>query len=842
MGYPGYFLIVQDFTTYARNNGVSVGPGRGSAAGSAIAYCLGITNIDPIKYDLLFERFLNPDRVSMPDIDIDFDDEGREKVIQYVVQKYGKDQVAQIITYGTMGGKSALRDTARVLNLPLPEADKLAKSFPDLPDAELKKLFTPNGIDTKLKEKLKERSELLQKAEDFIKLAHADNLQAQVINQATQLEGSVRNTGIHACGIIITPDELSKFVPVQKAKDSELLVTQFDNSVAEAAGLLKMDFLGLRTLTIIKDTIELIKKTRNITIDIDKIPLDDELTFKIFQKGQTKGIFQFESPGMQKHLRDLKPDKFDELIAMNALYRPGPLAYIPNFIKRKHGLEPITYDLPEMEEYLKDTYGITVYQEQVMLLSQKLAGFSKGDADVLRKAMGKKDKSTLDKMKNKFIEGSAAKGLPTETINKIWTDWEAFASYAFNKSHSTCYAYIAYQTAYLKAHYTPEFIAANLTHQMNTTEQVAFYLEECKELNIEVLGPDINESDYKFSVNQKGQIRVGMGAIKGVGENAVKAIVEEREKNGHYKSIFDLTKRVNLRTVNKKVLENLAYVGAFDQFKDVHRAQYFYVEKGSNLNTIEVALKHGAHYQESKNSAQISLFGEGSAVYLPEPQLPICEPWSNLEKLKKEKEYLGIYISGHPLDEYKFDIENFCNCSISQLKELDDKMINREYRFAGMVTSFSHKISKNGSAFGSIRLEDYDSDIELMLFSNDYINYRNFMIEGLFLWVKARIEKRKFEDRLDIRINKIELLNEVRQKNTSLLNINLDLNNITQKFIDDFTEVVHQYKGETKLKITILDNASNYRIEMPSRQIKINPTNQFISKLKELGIEEIKLN
>jgi len=842
MGYPGYFLIVQDFTTFARDNNVSVGPGRGSAAGSVIAYCLGITDVDPIKHDLLFERFLNPDRVSMPDIDIDFDDEGRDKVIKYVVEKYGASQVAQIITYGTMGGKSALRDAARVLNLPLPEADKLAKSFPDTPDARLKKLFTPTGISEKLKEKLKEKSELMQQAEEFIKLAASTNLQAQTIKQATQLEGSVRNTGVHACGIIITPDELTKFVPVRKAKDSDFLITQFDNSVAEPAGLLKMDFLGLSTLTIIKEAIKLIKKTRNITIDIDKIPLDDEKTFQIFQKGQTKGIFQFESPGMQKHLRDLKPDKFDELIAMNALYRPGPIAYIPDFIKRKHGLESIKYDLPEMEEFLKDTYGITVYQEQVMLLSQKLANFSKGDADVLRKAMGKKQKEVLDKMKSQFMNGCQTNGHDLQVCEKIWTDWEAFALYAFNKSHSTCYAYIAYRTAYLKANYTPEFIAANLTHQMNSVDQVAFYLDECKELNIPVLGPDVNESEYKFSVNSNGHIRVGMGAVKGVGEGAVLALVDEREKNGNYQSIFDLTRRVGLRSVNKKVLESLAYVGGFDQFTNTHRAQYFYIEKGNNANTIELSIKYGAASQENKNSSQTSLFDEVAGMELPEPQLPKCEPWSNLEKLKKEKEYLGIYVSGHPLDEYKIDIANFCNTKLSQLKELNEKMIGKEMKFAGIVMSSSHRISKNGSQFGSIKIEDYDSDIDIMLFSNDYINFRNFMVDGLFIYVKGKVEKRRFDDRLEFKPSQMQLLTDVREKNCKQLSISLTLNVLTNNFIESLYALVNKNVGQAQLKLVIVNPEENTAVEMVSRKLKVNPSNQLIEGLNCIGIENYKFN
>ena len=661
-GYPGYFLIVQDFTSQARKMGVSVGPGRGSAAGSAVAYCIGITNVDPIKYDLLFERFLNPDRVSLPDIDIDFDDEGRNDIIQWVVDKYGKNQVAQIITYGTMAAKSSLRDTARVLDLPLAEADVLAKKMPDI---KLNKLF--NFDDAQLKEKL--NGEQLQLANDFKELAEGDNLQAQTIQQATILEGSVRNTGIHACGVIITPDDISKFVPVTTAKDAELLVTQFDNSVVESAGMLKMDFLGLKNLTIIKDCCKLIKHNHGVEIDPNEIPLDDEKTYELFQRGETNGVFQFESPGMQKNLRALKPDKFDDLIAMNALYRPGPMEYIPNFIARKHGDEEIEYDLPEMAEYLADTYGITVYQEQVMLLSQSLAGFSKGDADVLRKAMGKKIFTLLEKLKPKFLDGCKDRGHDVEIAEKIWKDWEAFAAYAFNKSHSTCYALIAFQTAYLKAHYPAEYMAAYLTHNMNDIKKVTFYMEECKRMGIKVLGPDINESFYKFAVNKNGEIRFGLGAVKGVGEGAVEAIVNERNENGTYQSIFDVTKRIDLRAANKKAFESLVLAGGFDSF-GYHRSVYFDGDEGGPV-FLEKAMKFGAKHQQNENSAQVSLFGESADIALLEPPMPVCEPWSTLHMLNREKEVVGFYISGHPLDDYKLEMDNFCNHHIGQIKNLE---------------------------------------------------------------------------------------------------------------------------------------------------------------------------
>jgi DNA polymerase-3 subunit alpha len=613
-GYPGYFLIVQDFIAMARQLDVSVGPGRGSAAGSVVAYCLWITNIDPIKYDLLFERFLNPDRVSMPDIDIDFDDEGRSRVMDYVINKYGSSQVAQIITYGTMAAKSSIRDTARVLDLPLFEADKIAKLIPNL---KLAKIFSldPAALKGAM------RSEEYEKVIELIAMATGGDLTGETIQQAKVLEGSLRNTGIHACGVIITPSDITNFVPVATAKDSDLYVTQFDNSVVESAGLLKMDFLGLKTLTLIKDTVKLVKYKRNIDLDQETFPIDDVKTYELFQRGETVGVFQYESPGMQKYMKDLKPTVFADLIAMNALYRPGPLEYIPSFVRRKNGEEPIQYDLDACEEYLKETYGITVYQEQVMLLSQKLAGFTKGEADVLRKAMGKKQKDVLDKMKPKFVAQAAEKGHDPKTLEKIWKDWEAFASYAFNKSHSTCYAWVAYQTAYLKAHYPAEYMAAVLSNNMNDIKQVTFFMEECKRMGLEVLGPDVNESFYKFTVNDYNAVRFGMGAVKGVGAGAVATIVESR-KTGHYKSIFDLAKKVDLRAANKKAFENLALAGGFDCFKNTHRAQYFHMDNSENITFLEKAIRYGSKFQENENSSQVSLFGEASDVQIPEPVVP----------------------------------------------------------------------------------------------------------------------------------------------------------------------------------------------------------------------------
>ncbi|GAB5473920.1 MAG: DNA polymerase III subunit alpha [Maribacter sp.] len=664
-GYPGYFLITEDFIREARNMDVSVGPGRGSAAGSVVAYCLTITNIDPLKYDLLFERFLNPDRVSMPDIDIDFDDEGRGRVMDYVINKYGANQVAQIITYGTMAAKSSIRDTARVLDLPLGDADRIAKLIPTM--SKLGKIFGQSETD--LKKKF--RADDLEKVHQLLNISEGDDLEGQTLKMARTLEGSVRNTGIHACGVIITPDDITNFVPVATAKDSDLYVTQFDNSVVESAGLLKMDFLGLKTLTLIKDTVKIVKAKHGVELVPDDFPLDDEKTYELFQRGDTVGIFQYESPGMQKHMKDLKPSVFDDLIAMNALYRPGPMEYIPSFIRRKHGDEEIAYDLPDMEEYLKETYGITVYQEQVMLLSQKLAGFSKGDADVLRKAMGKKIFALLQKLKPQFLDGGEKNGHPREVLEKIWKDWEAFAAYAFNKSHSTCYAYIAYQTAYLKAHYPAEYMAAVLSNNMNDIKQVTFFMEECKRMGLEVLGPDVNESYYKFAVNKNGAVRFGMGAIKGVGRSAVETIVAHRKEDGNFKSVFDLAKRVDLRAANKKAFENLAVAGGFDSFGTTHRAQYFH-DTGDGITFLEKVIKSAAKYQENKNSSQMDMFGGISEAQIPEPEVPPCEAWGTMEKLRREKEVVGIYISGHPLDDFKTEIEAFCNASVSCANELEN--------------------------------------------------------------------------------------------------------------------------------------------------------------------------
>ena len=829
-GYPGYFLIVEDFIRVARSMDVSVGPGRGSAAGSVVAYCLWITNIDPIKYNLLFERFLNPDRVSMPDIDIDFDDEGRGRVMDYVIDKYGSSQVAQIITYGTMAAKSSIRDTARVLDLPLGDADRIAKLIPNM--AKLKKIF--NTSEKELKAKF--RSEDMELINQLLNLSEGDDLEAETINQAQVLEGSLRNTGIHACGVIITPGDITNYVPIATAKDSDLYVTQFDNSVVEDAGLLKMDFLGLKTLTLIKDTVKIVKAKHDVTLDPDHFPLDDELTYELFQRGETVGVFQYESPGMQKHMRDLKPTVFADLIAMNALYRPGPIEYIPSFIRRKHGDEEISYDLPEMEEYLEETYGITVYQEQVMLLSQKLADFTKGEADVLRKAMGKKQISVLDKMKPKFINQAAAKGMAADKLEKIWTDWEKFASYAFNKSHSTCYAWIAYQTAYLKAHYPAEYMAAVLSNNMNDIKQVTFFMEECKRMKLNVLGPDVNESYYKFSVNQNNAVRFGMGAIKGVGHGAVQTIVNERKNEGFYKSIFDLAKRIDLRAANKKAFENLANAGGFDCFPNTHRAQYFQ-EEGDGITFLEKTIKYANRFQENKNSAQVSLFGESSDVQIEEPEIPPCETWGTMEKLAREKEVVGIYISGHPLDDFKLEMKNFCNGDISVFRDMP-AFINKEISFGGVVTDVQHRVSKQGKGWGTFTIEDYMNSHEFRIFGEEYLKFKHFLMHNNFVFVRALIKEgwtnrdtgAKGDPRLQF--NSFQLLHDIMESYAKKLTIQLNIKEISEEKVQTIKELLQMHSGNHNLKFVVYDDDEELKLEMSSRLQKIKISQELLEELK----------
>ncbi|WP_299898141.1 DNA polymerase III subunit alpha [uncultured Aquimarina sp.] len=829
-GYPGYFLIVEDFIRAAREMGVSVGPGRGSAAGSAVAYCLWITNLDPIKYDLLFERFLNPDRVSMPDIDIDFDDEGRGRVMDYVIEKYGANQVAQIITYGTMAAKSSIRDTARVLDLPLGDADRIAKLIPNM--SKLGKIF---GVDEAVLKK-KFRSDELEKVNELLNIAEGSDLEAETLNQARVLEGSVRNTGIHACGVIITPDDITKFVPVALAKDSDMYCTQFDNSVVESAGLLKMDFLGLKTLTLIKDTVKIVKAKHGVELDPENFPLDDEETYALFQRGETVGVFQYESPGMQKYMKELKPTVFADLIAMNALYRPGPLEYIPSFINRKHGTEEIIYDLEACEEYLKETYGITVYQEQVMLLSQKLADFTKGEADVLRKAMGKKQKAVLDKMKPKFIEQAAAKGHAEDKLEKIWKDWEAFAAYAFNKSHSTCYAWIAYQTAYLKAHYPAEYMAAVLSNNMNDIKQVTFFMEECKRMKLDVLGPDVNESYRKFSVNKDGAVRFGMGAIKGVGTGAVATIVENRKEDGPYRSIFDMAKRIDLRAANKKAFESLALAGGFDSFTETHRGQYFH-QDGDGITFLEKAMKYGSKYQENENSSQVSLFGESSDVQIPEPVVPPCEEWGTMEKLAREKEVVGIYLSGHPLDDFKYEMKYFCNGTLLNFADLENNL-NREISFGGVITGVEHRTSKNGKGWATFTIEDYNTAHEFRIFGEDYLKHRPFLVQSTFVYAKAFIKEgwvnrdtgKKGDPR--IQFNSFQLLHDVMETYARKLTIQLDINELSDTRIDKLKELLTEHAGNHTLNFVIFEMAEKLKLHMPSRKQKVNISPELLTALE----------
>jgi DNA polymerase-3 subunit alpha len=876
-GYPGYFLIVQDFIAKARELDVSVGPGRGSAAGSVVAYCLKITNIDPIKYDLLFERFLNPDRISMPDIDIDFDDEGRGRVMDYVINKYGSNQVAQIITYGTMAAKSSIRDTARVLDLPLFEADKIAKLIPNM---KLAKIFNldPNALRGAL------RTDEYDRVQELIAMATAGDLGSETIQQAKVLEGSLRNTGIHACGVIITPSDITDFVPVAVAKDSDLYVTQFDNSVVESAGLLKMDFLGLKTLTLIKDTVKLVKYKRGIDLDPEEFPIDDVKTYELFQRGETVGIFQYESPGMQKYMKDLKPTVFGDLIAMNALYRPGPLEYIPSFVRRKNGEEEIKYDLDACEEYLKETYGITVYQEQVMLLSQKLAGFTKGEADVLRKAMGKKQKEVLDKMKPKFVQQAAEKGHDPATLEKIWKDWEAFASYAFNKSHSTCYAWIAYQTAYLKAHYPAEYMAAVLSNNMNDIKQVTFFMEECKRMGLQVLGPDVNESFYKFTVNDQNAVRFGMGAIKGVGSGAVQTIVEGR-KSGIYKSIFDLSKRIDLRAANKKAFENLALAGGFDCFTTTHRAQYFHMDNSENISFLEKAIRYGSKFQENENSSQVSLFGEASEVQIPEPVVPPCEEWTTMEKLAKEREVVGIYISGHPLDDYRFETKYFCNAKLEALKSLEQH-VNKNLSFGGIISNVQHKVAKNGKGWASFVLEGYDESHEFRIYGEEYLKFRHFLIANNFTYIKVMVregwvnqEGKKGEPRLQfvtiqylqdvltafakrliIQFNVAELQEQQIAGLNQLFNGNRGDNQVCfevmelekvrkQVAMESTVKDPQEEEGEGEFEQSVTESIMTdvedvqvvTKLTMPSRKLKVKICNELLQELEKMQIN-FKLN
>lgn len=836
MGFPGYFLIVQDFIRAAREElDVSVGPGRGSAAGSAVAYCLGITQIDPVKYDLLFERFLNPDRISLPDIDIDFDDDGRGRVLNWVTQKYGKEKVAHIITYGTMATKMVLKDVARVQKLPLTESDRLCKLVPDrIPD---KKINLKNAIEYVPELKAAEQSE--------------DPVLHDTIKYAKMLEGNVRGTGVHACGTIICRDDITDWVPVSTAEDKEtgerMLVTQYEGAVIEDTGLIKMDFLGLKTLSIIKDAVANVKHTKGIDIDIDTIDIDDPVTYKLYCAGRTVGTFQFESPGMQKYLRELQPSTFEDLIAMNALYRPGPMDYIPDFIDRKHGRKPIVYDIPVMEKYLKDTYGITVYQEQVMLLSRLLGNFTRGESDTLRKAMGKKIKSKLDELKPKFIKGGQDNGHNPEVLEKIWADWEKFASYAFNKSHATCYSWVAYQTAYLKANYPSEYMAAVLSRNLADIKTITQYMTECKQMGINVLGPDINESQPNFSSNKAGDIRFGLAAIKGVGEAAVKSIIDEREANGAYTDIYNFMERVNFAIVNRKCLENIATAGGFDSIIEFSRSKFFALEakNPAAVSFLEQLARYGQRVQQEKANAQQSLFGAGSAIDIQRPSIPpVSDEWSQLQLLNKEREVIGLYLSAHPLDEYKVIIDHMCKAQLGDLSDLEP-LNGQEIAVSGVVTSVQQLTTKTGRPWGRFTMEDYNGTHEFVLFGKDYEKFRQYLYQNYFLFVRGKVQPRPYSDsgELEFKIQSMMQLNEVRDKMIKEVHVMVPVESVTELFVKEFSDLIistcgKRRKSEEKektfavLRMTVVDRQQGVTLNMYSRKYKLELTQDVVRFLE----------
>ena len=817
MGVAGCLLVVWDCIGAARGVGVSVGPGRGSAAGSVVAYSLTITNIDPMKYDLLFERFLNPDRISLPDVDVDFDEDGRADVLHYVVEKYGSKRVAQIVTFGTMAPKAAIKDVARVQKLPLSESNRISKLVPEKPGTTFAKAY-------------KEVPELVKEKE-------SDNpLIRDTMKYAEKLEGSVRQTGVHACGVIIGQDDLEKFAPMAIAKDAELNVVQYEGKLVESVGLIKMDFLGLKTLSIIKDALENIESTTGSRPDIDAIPLDDPLTYDLYSRGETTGLFQFESPGMKKHLRNLKPNRFEDLIAMNALYRPGPMEYIPNFIARKHGLEPVTYEIPDMEEYLKDTYGITVYQEQVMLLSQKLAGFTGGEADTLRKAMGKKKRDVLDKMKPKFIEGAKKNGHDPKICEKIWGDWEAFASYAFNKSHSTCYAYVSYQTAYLKAHYPAEFMAALLSRNLSDIKKISFFMDECKRMGLSVLGPDVNHSKIRFSVDEGGNVRFGLAAIKGVGESAVQNIIDTRKEGGPFKSVYDFVERVNLQTVNKKTLENLVLGGAFDAISDLPRSAYLARDEHDGT-LLDALVRYGNRVQSEKNNVQQSLFGgitEESSVQKPEP--PQYTPWTKLETLNRERDVIGIYLSSHPLDDFSLIIKHYCTCSLGDLADLPS-MNGRDFVAAGMVTSVMHLTTKTGKPYGRFTIEDYNGSHEFVLFSKDYENFRRFLFEGYYLLIKGKVAPRIYNpNELETRITSIMMLAEAQETLMKEVTVSVPVDELTEELVGRLSAATKENRGQVILRFKVYDPAAEVAVNLYSKSVKVALTGDLIRTFDDYSL------
>ncbi|MGM9805053.1 MAG: DNA polymerase III subunit alpha [Candidatus Aphodosoma sp.] len=845
MGFPGYFLIVQDFIMAARNMGVSVGPGRGSAAGSVVAYCLKITDVDPLKYDLLFERFLNPDRISLPDIDIDFDDDGRGEVLRWVTNKYGAERVAHIITYGTMATKSSIKDVGRVEKVPLPQVNKLTALIPDKFGDDKADPKTGKIPKVNIKNCIKYIPELAS-------IRDGENRElSTVLRYAEMLEGTVRQTGIHACGVIIGADDLKKFAPLSTAKDKDtgedVLVTQYEGSVIESVGLIKMDFLGLKTLSIIKEALKNIRISKGVELDIDKIPIDDPDTYKLYSDGRTIGTFQFESPGMQKYLKELQPSTFEDLIAMNALYRPGPMDYIPQFIARKHGKEPIVYDLDCMETYLKDTYGITVYQEQVMLLSRLLANFTRGESDALRKAMGKKLRDKLDQMKPKFISQGQTNGHDPQILEKIWGDWEKFASYAFNKSHATCYSWVSYQTAYLKAHYPAEFMAANLTRNRDNIIEITKFMEECKKMNVNVKGPDVNESDLNFTVNKAGEIRFGMGGVKGVGQGAVEAIVNERNKNGNYKNIFDFVERVNLSACNRKSIESLAYAGGFDCFNDITREQFFAPNHRGEI-TIDNLIRYGQRYQQDKINNSNTLFDDCEEMDIPKPYIPKCDAWSGLERLNKEKELIGIYLSAHPLDQYKIPIMYGCSTRLADMENIK-KGEDCTFTVAGLITSTRSGTSSKGNPYGVFTLEDYSGSFEFPLFGKDYTSFAGFMKENVFVTVRGKIQERgadwKYPPKKDpgaprpkeLKITSIDLLSEIADKMTTRLTITLELGKITPMLTSDLLTLLENNTGASELQIVVHDPETATTMPLRSKKIHLSITASLIDELNGMQAE-----
>ena len=833
MGFPGYFLIVQDFINSAQQElGVMVGPGRGSAAGSVVAYCLGITKIDPIKYDLLFERFLNPDRISLPDIDTDFDDDGRGRVLEWVEEKYGHESCAHIITYGTMATKNSIKDVARVEKLPLDKANYLCKLIPD-------KL--PDGLKMNIGNAIKCIPEL-REAE-----ASADPKLRNTMEYAKMLEGTVRGTGIHACGFIICRDPISDWVPVSVAEDKndpghKLHCTQYDGHVIESTGLIKMDFLGLKTLSILKEAVENIRITTGKVIDLDKIPIDDADTYRLYAEGRTIGTFQFESPGMQKYLRELQPTVFEDIIAMNALYRPGPMDYIPSFIARKNGREEIKYDIPCMEKYLKDTYGITVYQEQVMLLSRQLADFTRGESDALRKAMGKKKKAIVDAMKPKFIEGGKKNGHDPAVLEKIWGDWEKFASYAFNKSHATCYSWVAYQTAYLKAHHPAEYMAAVMSRNLDNITEITKLMDECKAMGIPTLGPDVNESWQKFSANHHGEIRFGISAIKSVGGAAADVIIEEREKNGPYKNIFDFIQRVNLSACNRKCVESLVLSGGFDSFGSMKREDFF-AKNTKGETFIETLIRYGQLYQNEMAQARNSLFGGDNAVEIATPPIIKGEQWSDIERLNKEREYVGIYLSAHPLDEYRIVLDNLCNTKCAELNDLSTLSDREDIIFGGIVTSNQQKYTKNGKPCGFVNIEDYNGTGQLAFFGEDWGKWNGMLIVGSSVYITAKCVPRFRDSNLyDLKVQNIEYLPTVKERSIDRFTINITTDDLDSLVVEELNQIIREHPGKTKLFFQLHDRKGNNHVLLKSRTHEIDVRQDLIKFIENHDFLDYNIN